>query len=57
VTGRRGRASRVWAGNVLGADDTMVAKLANKYVGSGAVVADRAHDRLREVAATQRTLR
>jgi amidase len=39
------------AGNVVDTNYTMVAKLAKTYLGSGAVVADGMHGRLRETAA------
>ena len=39
------------AGNVVDTNYTMVAKLAKRYLGSGAVVADGVHDRLRQTAA------
>jgi amidase len=39
------------AGNVVDTNYTMVAKLAKRYLGSDAVVADGVHDRLRETAA------
>jgi amidase len=38
------------AGNVVDTNYTMVAKLAKKHLGSGAVVADGVHDRLRQTA-------
>jgi amidase len=38
------------AGNVVDTNYTMVAKLAKKYLGSGAGVADGMHDRLRQTA-------
>jgi amidase len=39
------------AGNVVDTNYTMVAKLAKRYLGADAVVADGAHDRLRQTAA------
>jgi acetamidase/formamidase len=40
------------AGNVVDTNYTMVAKLAKRYLGTDAVVADGVHARLRETAAT-----
>jgi amidase len=39
------------AGNVVDTNYTMVAKLAKRYLGGSAVVADGVHDRLRQTAA------